>query len=254
MKAIICSAFAFAYCNSTAKVPSDLQLLFLKNHISAGFETPFLITQHKEHKGLGDLSVRTLPGFAFKVEYSYNFNSYIGLTSGAKMGVQVFGFHAGADAKDFDLLNDLSRKYFQMIPFLNLPIMFTPRILISKKNILQADLGASATFFVPGNSLNTLNFKNGVDVEEVFVMKTYFADSPQFTFHTGLSYGVMLKNQNILKAGLAYNFGWKTVIDGHYSFHKDDVIVGYGNIASSFNHFALEVSYVFTRSSFASKN
>lgn len=170
------------------------------------------------------------------------------------MGIQVFGYDANAPANDFDLPKDLGRKYFQMVPFFSIPLMFTPRILISKKNLLQADLGVSAIFFLPSSSVNTLSFRNGVDIEEVFAMTTRFADSPQFTFHTGISYGVVLKNRNIFKTGLAYNFGWRNVINGNYTFHRDDVVVGNGNISSSFNHFALEVSYVFTRASIISRN
>ena len=72
---------------------------------------------------MGELHLRTLPGFAFKVEYSYNFNSYIGITSGSKMGLQVFGYDVNAEANDFDLPYDLGRKYFQMIPFFSIPLM-----------------------------------------------------------------------------------------------------------------------------------
>ncbi len=248
VKAILCSAFSLFLCGkSFSQKSSERELLFLKNHIAAGFEIPFLVTQQEEHKGLGSLKVRTLPGFALKVEYTYNFNEYIGITSGSKFGVQIFGYSAAADAENFFISKDLSRKYFQMVPFFSIPLMLNLRIFISERNLLQVDLGAAVTFFTPGNTLSTMSYRNGTATEQVSEMNLHFAEPPQFTLHAGLSYGLVVRNGNILKAGVSYDFGKRKMMKGDYSFHSHDVTVGSGKIFSSLNHLSVGVTYVFTR-------
>jgi hypothetical protein len=248
VKKLLCAAFGFFFAaNSFAKSPDAFDLLFMRNHMAAGFELPFLITNYGDHRGAGDLRLRTLPGFAIKAEYTYNFNKYIGFTSGLKTGVQVFGFEVTAAAGDFSMPEDISRNYFQMIPFFSIPLTVTPRILFSKGNIIQAEFGAAAIFFTEGTSENAMSYRNGVDTEQIFLMKTYYSASPQFALHAGLSYQRVLRSGNIFKAGPVYNYARRAVIDGRYSFHKDDVVVGNGNVFSSFSYFAIEITCIFTR-------
>lgn len=237
----------FLAANAIAKTPDAFDLLFMRNHMAAGFEVPFLITGYGDHRGAGGLRLRTLPGFALKAEYTYNFNKYIGLTSGLKTGVQVFGFEVTAAANDFDLPEDAQRKYFQMVPFFSVPLMASPRILISNGNIIQADMGATAIFFPKGASVSTLSHRSGPDVEQIFQMTTSYAASPQFTLHAALSYQRVLKSGNILKAGPVYNYARRAVIEGRYTFHNDDMVVGNGSVRSSFSYFGIEITCIFTR-------
>ncbi|HXH18220.1 MAG TPA: hypothetical protein VNJ07_03965 [Chitinophagales bacterium] len=250
MKAILCSVFPLLlFATAFARTPSGQELLFLKNHISAGFEIPFLLTQHGEHRGVGHLRLRPLPGLALKAEYTYNFSRHFGITSGAKIGLCTFGFVVTAGADDFDIPADLNRKYFRMLPFLNIPLALNFRLLISDNNILHADAGASALFYAPDNSLTTLTYRDGAVSRQIFEMNAHYAAPPQLIFHAVLSYGRVLKSQNILKAGVVCNFGKKNIMRGDYTFHRDDVVVGSGRVLTSFSHLAIEVCYIFTRAS-----
>jgi len=248
VKKLLCAPLILSLAAySIAKTPDAFDLLFLRNHMAAGIEVPFLITGYGDHRGAGEVRLRTLPGFAVKAEYTYNFNKYIGFTSGLKAGVQVFGFGVTAAANDFGMPDDLSRNYFQMVPFFSIPLMVSPRILFGKGNILQTDFGTSAIFFTEGASVSTLSYHNGIDTEQVFQMTTRYSGSPRFMLHAALTYQRVLRSGNVLKAGTVYNYARKAVIDGRYSFHNDDVVVGNGSIYSSFSYFGIELSCIFTR-------
>ena len=180
-------------------------------------------------------------------DYTYNFNEYIGITSGSRVGMKVFGYSAEAKANDFGLPANLSRRFTQMIPFFSLPFFICPRVFFSEKSLLQADIGANITFFAANDLHNSLTYRSGAASEQVFRMDVQHSNQPHFTLHAAISYGHVLKNQNIVKVGAAYDYGRRNIIEGSYSFHDDDVMVGNGKIISDFSFLALEFSYVFTR-------
>lgn len=248
MKTTLCAVLPLiVFANAAAKSSSDFDLLFLKNHIAAGFAIPVLIAGHGEHQGAGTLWLRQLPGFALKAEYAYNFNRHFGITTGSTAGLQVFGFAVHADADDFNMRHDLSRKYFQIMPFFSIPLLLSPRIFISGKSMLQADIGTGIAFIAPGSATATLSYHDAAYTKQIFEMRTRVEDSPQLILHVGLSCGVVVKGGNILKAGVAYDWGKRKTMRGSYTFLDDDIIAGKGTVFTAFSCFAFEFTWVFTR-------
>lgn len=249
VKKILCPALSiFLLCNAAqAKISDAVQLLFLKNHVSAGFAFPVMLAKHESHTGLGQFEMRTLPGFSMQFDYAYNFNPYIGIASGSRMGIKNFGYHASATPGEFAIQKTVKRDYVQVIPFFSIPLLLTPRIFISKRSMLQADVGGSITFFMPAGTINTLNYFDGTDLKRVFEMKLFYKDRPLFMLHAGLSYGLILKSENILKICCSLDYGRSRAIEGRYTFYGDDMKVGYGNMYSSLSSFSVGLNYVFTR-------
>ncbi|MDZ4845631.1 MAG: hypothetical protein SH857_08790 [Chitinophagales bacterium] len=249
VKKLLCPAFSILLlCNAAqAKISDAVQLLFLKNHVSAGFAFPVTLAKQESHTGLGEFEMRTLPGFSMQFDYAYNFNPYIGIASGSRMGIKNFGYHAAATPGEFAIQKTVSRDYVQMIPFFSIPLLLTPRFFISKRSLLQADVGGSITFFIPAGTINTLNYFDGTDMKRVFEMKLFYQDRPLFMLHAGLSYGLILKSENILKICCSIDYGRSRAIEGHYTFYGDDMKVGYGKMYSSLSSVEMGISYVFTR-------
>lgn len=249
VKAFICSAIAIVMLcsNAQAEVSDARRLLFLKNHFSAGFNFPVTLAKHESHRGFGDFRMRTLPGFSMRLDYTYNFNPYIGIASGTAMGFKNFGYHAEATPEEFLIKRKVSKDYTLMLPFFSIPFAITPRIFIAKKHMLQFDLGGSISFFIPAGSIHTLNYFDGKDVKRVFEMKLHYRDNPLFMLHAGLSYGVVLKSQNIFKVCASIDYGRSRAVEGYYTFYGDDMKVGNGRMYSALSSVALGISYVFTR-------
>ncbi len=232
---------------SRAEQSPGIQLLFLKNHLSAGVDFPVLFVKHQQHTGAGKLQVKHLPGFSFSFDYAVHFNPNLSFVTGARAGVKMFGYEAEAESKNFNIPENLFRNYRQMISSLTIPLIVQPRIFIGTKSMLEANLGAKVNFFIPAGNINSWTYREGGDLKPLFDMHIRYSGLPQVLLHGALTYGHVLKNQNILKWSLAYDFGFNQTLTGTYAFHNDDITIGNGRITSSMNSILLSVAYVFTR-------
>ncbi len=230
-----------------AKPNNGRQLLFLKNHFGVGVDLPVMFVDHLYHHGLGELNIITVPGVNLKFDYIYNFNEYCGISTGARMGLRIFRYDAAADASDFNIPNDVEKEFVQLIPFIMLPLYVNPRIFVKDKHSLQMDFGANVTFFTFGSTIGTMNYYDGKEMKPVFEMRMHQNGVPQISMHTGISYGMLLKNSNMMKFGVAYDYSRRTIIEGEYSFNNDDITIGSGKIASSMSYLSIEFSYILTR-------
>lgn len=214
-------------------------LLFYKNHlgIAAGLNQPTLV---KPITGGNDFHFKGLPGCFVGFRYTANFHRNFAIITGADAGIQTFNYNFSS--------THISANVTWNEPYLGVPLLVNPRILINHKHVLGLQAGASFHYFVP--SMHSASYRDNANANNQEVLEVNFKmaqANPYIQPEVGLDYGLVLKNLNILSFNVHYSIGVKDFFKGNYNWRENDFTKEKGTIQSTNNYLNVGFVYTFTK-------
>ena len=188
----------------------------------------------------GEVALRNTLGrnHIFRLGYRFNFNQKLFSEIGASLGFQtersqipVIGFGSFG--------NGVERT--ERFGFSRLDLTTAYQIYGINKHAFHVLGGAGVNRFIPMGS--GLGYKSG---DEYFYIQ--YNVKPQFTpfVKLGVSYQLETKREDRLGLRLFYNHGWKSFVEGSYSFQNENEFSS-GRIESLLGGVHLGLDYTFTR-------
>ena len=129
-------------------------------------------------------------------------------------------------------------------PYIKMPVMLNPRFVVHNKHVIGFQAGAALHYFVPV-SYNAEYHGTGTDLFDLNF--TLVKSNPYIQPELGMTYGVVLKNMNIIEFDLHYSIGTKMLVNGQYTWRDIDVIKERGKVQSQDNYISVGFHYIFTR-------
>jgi len=230
---------------------SNNELLFRKSHIGIAI-IPFVCSKAVITKSEDKYTIHSTPQFGFEAGLIKYFHIdtahsiYTGIHFGAygrnfnyNIPIEEFGSPPGWS--DISTNKAASREFNFLV---GVPLIFQKRWFIKNRKIAYA---------IAGTTLRYTPYIEETEEHDFFVtfFRMHFETNPEkkvwFTYNAGGGYSMVLKNDNILSAGLYINLSFTSFAKGQYQFTVPNKPVVEGDYAVKGSFIGLSLNYIFTR-------
>lgn len=210
---------------------------FEKNHYSVGFASVLHFSSADSETG-STFKPITIPGLRVQGRYIINITHYLGFESGLDLGFEMTAFKTK--------VSNNSETVFNTTPYVNIPVMITPRWVISPRHFVALSAGINMSFY--SSYTGNVYHENGESLgQETNIQYTYHKKNPYLGGRIGLQYGKTVMKGGYLLFLLEYTTGRKDIMTAEYIVTTDNAVTTKGEIHTSSQHLSLGLSYIFAK-------
>lgn len=213
------------------------KLVFVKNHLMLESGSNIWLPGKINDQSDGDMDWVLRPGFFLGVQYRLNLHKHVSMSSGLRLNIQAMNLR-------YTTANDDVLQLKLVKPYPSIPFSLQTRLFTSHKGFFELGVGMEFCFMETGQTLLVTDLDNG---DQFHLNVDHNKFSPTINPLIGLSYGLVLRNLDVVMITLDYHKGVAQVLNASYQIRSNDFVKGTGTIFSRNDMLNVRVRYILTK-------
>ncbi|MBY0477371.1 MAG: hypothetical protein K2Q24_06970 [Chitinophagaceae bacterium] len=231
-------------------------VLFSGNHYSLSL-TPHLANKAGINNSFGPYRMKSssVGGLEFGANFHSNLNNNFAIISGLHLGTSGRNYLITIPKEDFNpprqydyIDNGAISREFDF--YFSAPILLEMRLINHSKNFWNGLIGLNIRYSISNYSETTTSYIEDSNNQLVKILQMELEvgnnSRPWINYNLGGGYNWLLKNNNILRANLLFNYSSKKVVKGGYAIEVPNQPLSNGNYSVDQSYLGIRISYILT--------